>query len=62
MDWNNYIRDVYKNYILTSNDMIGRPTIIVQIDESLMNKCSYGVGRILENRNLWIVGGIDKLG
>ncbi|KII72209.1 hypothetical protein RF11_03745 [Thelohanellus kitauei] len=34
----------------------------VQIDESLLCKRKYTVGRILANQDLWIVGGIDEAG
>ena len=62
VDWKNFIRDVYCNYFLNYSSKIGGPHIIVQIDESLICKRKYNVGRILANQDQWIVGGIDEIG
>lgn len=61
-DWKNFIRDIYVNYTLNNNTMIGGSGITVQIDESLICKRKYGVGRILANQDMWIVGGVDSEG
>ena len=51
VDWKNFIRDVYCNYFLNYSSKIGGPHIIVQIDESLICKRKYNVGRILANQD-----------
>lgn len=61
-DWKNFLRDLYINHLVNNSDKIGGAGISVQIDETLMCKRKYGVGRILINQDLWIVGGIDDLG
>lgn len=62
VDWKSFIRDVFINHQILHSNMIGGPGVVVQIDESLMCKRKYGVGRILINQDLWIVGGIDDQG
>ena len=62
VDWKNFIRDVYCNYIISNSVKIGASHMIVQIDESLICKRKYNVGRILANQEQWIVGGIDEAG
>lgn len=62
VDWKNFIRDIYTNYILENSTKIGGEGVIVQIDESQLCKRKYHVGRILANQEQWIVGGIDESG
>lgn len=62
VDWKNFIRDVYINSILNENSQIGGANVVVQVDESQICKRKYGVGRILANMDLWIVGGVDEQG
>ena len=62
VDWKNFIRDVYCNHFIRNSSKIGAAGMIVQIDESLICKRKYGVGRILANQEQWIVGGIDEIG
>lgn len=62
VDWKSFVRDVFINYVLNHSNMIGGPNIIVQVDECLLCKRKYRVGRILINQDLWIVGGIDSNG
>lgn len=61
-DWKNFLRDVYINYINDRNEQIGGEGTVVQIDECLICRRKYGVGRILINRDVWVVGGIDDTG
>ena len=62
VDWKNFMRDVCLSYYLANPVKIGGPGVLVQIDESLICKRKYGVGRILRNESLWIVGGVDEFG
>lgn len=62
VDWKCFIRDIYINYQLNVSGPIGGSGVVVQVDECLICKRKYGVGRILINQDLWIVGGIDELG
>ena len=62
VDWKNFIRDIYTNHFLINSQKVGGPIMIVQIDESLICKRKYNVGRILANQDQWIVGGIDEAG
>lgn len=62
VNWKNFVRDVHINHIINNNSKIGGAHMYVQIDESICSKRKYGVGRILVNQDLWIVGGIDEAG
>lgn len=62
VDWKNFIRDLFIDYQISHSSLIGGSGVVVQIDESLICKRKYGVGRILANQDLWIVGGIDENG
>ena len=62
VDWKNFIRDVYSNYIIENSQRVGGDGVIVQVDESKLCKRKNNVGRILANQDQWIVGGIDENG
>lgn len=62
VDWKCFIRDIYTNHVIENSSKVGGEGIIVQIDESLICKRKYNVGRILSNQDQWIVGGIDDNG
>lgn len=60
--WKNFIRDIYINYVSSISLKIGGPEVVVQIDESLICKRKFNVGRILANQDQWVFGGIDEKG
>ena len=62
VDWKSFVRDVYVNHLLEHSNKVGGDGKVVQIDESLICKRKYNVGRILSNQDQWIVGGIDESG
>lgn len=62
VDWKSFIRDVFIDWVLENSEKIGAPGMVVQVDETLFCKRKYGVGRILQNQDLWVVGGIDEAG
>ncbi|KII74010.1 hypothetical protein RF11_04153 [Thelohanellus kitauei] len=62
VDWKSFARYIFITNVLNHSSQISRPGIVVQVDESLLCKGKYGVGRILTNLDLWIVGGIDDTG
>ncbi|KII71573.1 hypothetical protein RF11_04618 [Thelohanellus kitauei] len=62
VDCKSFIRDIFINHVLNHSSHFGGPGIVVQVDESLLCKGNYGVERILSNRDLVIVGGIDETG
>ncbi|KII71908.1 hypothetical protein RF11_13673 [Thelohanellus kitauei] len=59
VDWKSFVRYIFINHVLNHSSQIGGHGIVVQVDESLLCKRNYGVGRILTNEVLWIVGGMD---
>ncbi|KII60925.1 hypothetical protein RF11_13898 [Thelohanellus kitauei] len=62
VDWKSFVRDIFMNHVLNHSAQIGFPGIGVQVDESPLCKRKYGVGRILSNQDLWIVGSINETG
>ncbi|KAF0988094.1 hypothetical protein HZS_5128 [Henneguya salminicola] len=47
VDYEMFGRDVYIGYFLIHQEIIGGPGIVVRINESLMCKIKYNVGKIL---------------
>lgn len=47
VDWNNYLREVCVWRIESSNNQVGGPNLIVEIDESLFVRRKNNAGRIL---------------
>ncbi|KAF0991727.1 LOW QUALITY PROTEIN: hypothetical protein HZS_7493 [Henneguya salminicola] len=62
LDYKKFVRDVFIGYFLIHQEIIGGPSIFVQIDESVMCKRRYNVGRILRTQDQWIGGGVDSMG
>ena len=62
VDWKNFMRDLCLSYFLRNPSKVGGPGVKVQLDESQICKRKLGVGRILQNQSLWIVGGVDEDG
>ena len=62
VDWMQYIREIYSEYLDNHREKIGSPGLVVQIDESFICRRKYHRGRILVNQSCWIVGGIDNNG
>ena len=46
IDWRSFVRDIFTDYILRQNTIIGGPGIIVQIDETHFVKRKYHRGRV----------------
>ncbi|KAJ8975992.1 hypothetical protein NQ317_006289 [Molorchus minor] len=59
VDWSNFCREVCIEWCFThSNDKIGGPGKIVEIDEAKVGRRKYHKGRVLEGQ--WIFGGIER--
>ncbi|KAJ8980947.1 hypothetical protein NQ317_001210, partial [Molorchus minor] len=59
VDWSNFCREVCIEWCSThSNDKIGGPGKIIEIDEAKEGRRKYQKGRVLEGQ--WIFGRIEK--
>lgn len=60
IDWYNFIREVCSTHLMDFPDLtkIGGPGHIVCLDESVIAKRKYHVGRLVRER--WIFGGFDR--
>eukprot|EP00095_Tigriopus_kingsejongensis_P010183 snap_masked-scaffold105_size367834-processed-gene-1.11 protein:Tk10183 transcript:snap_masked-scaffold105_size367834-processed-gene-1.11-mRNA-1 annotation:"hypothetical protein CLF_100748" len=58
VDWSNFHRDICAQSLLEEPTVIGGPTKIVEIDETLLAKAKYNRGRWPEQR--WVFGGVER--
>lgn len=57
VDWKNYCRDICAEYLLANPTQIGGAGRVVEIDESLLVRRKYNVGRLV--REQWVFGGVE---
>lgn len=57
VDWKNFLRDICTEKLLRTPTILGGLNHVVQIDETLMTRRKYNVGRLI--REVWVFGGID---
>jgi hypothetical protein len=58
VDWSRFCRELCVEYFETSDQRIGGPGQIVEIDETLIVRRKYNRGRVL--RSGWLFGGIER--
>uniref|UniRef100_A0A914PMU4 ISXO2-like transposase domain-containing protein n=1 Tax=Panagrolaimus davidi TaxID=227884 RepID=A0A914PMU4_9BILA len=58
VDWQNFVREVIKNYYYDKVEALGGPGEVVEIDESKFGRRKYHKGHLVEG--IWIWGGIER--
>ena len=57
VDWKNLCRDICVDFLLRNPVVIGGPGCTVEIDECLLVRQKYNVGRMVQEQ--WVFGGYD---
>lgn len=56
IQWFQYFRDVCSHHLLQNPIMIGGPSVVVEVDESVIAKRKYQRGHLIPER--WVFGGV----
>lgn len=57
IQWFQFARDACSNFMSRNSNQIGGPGHVVEIDESVVSRRKYHVGRMVKEK--WVFGGID---
>uniref|UniRef100_A0A182HLU5 ISXO2-like transposase domain-containing protein n=1 Tax=Anopheles arabiensis TaxID=7173 RepID=A0A182HLU5_ANOAR len=60
LKWFKILREISAEYVETHRQQIGGEGLTVEIDESIVTKRNYHRGRIADNNQVWLVGGICR--
>jgi transposase-like protein len=58
IDWYNFLRNVCTEYLKRNPFSIGGPGRVVELDETVVSRRKYHVGRLVKER--WLFGGYDR--